>query len=232
MRKHNNKTDQNESANAKSFCSVYTMPSAIYCAGRFQPPTIGHARLIYMLIDLSQHEGAEAFVFVSKARGKKEDPLSSGTKVAYLKKMFPYGVTFVDCGAETSVCGGPVLSHHWLRSRGYDKITFLSGSDHEAVFNSSAPVWKNVEDPPRVVFLPRDTESDDLSEVAMSGTKVRELARNAEELLFIQAVLMGRVTVSDAEDLYDELRHDMGLFVRSRDRTPAFVRFFRSLCGC
>ncbi len=208
------------------------MPSAIYCAGRFQPPTIGHARLINMLVDLSQREGSEAFVFVSKSRGKKDDPLCSSTKVEYLKKMFPHGVTFVDCGAETSVCGGPILSHHWLRTKGYDKITFLSGSDHEDSFNPDAPVWKNVEDPPRVVFLPRDTESDDLSDVAMSATKVRELARQANESLFIQAVLMGRVTVGDAEDLYDELRHEMGLFVRSRDRTPGFVRFFRSLCGC
>ena len=207
------------------------MPSAIYCAGRFQPPTVGHARIIDMLIDLSQHEGAEAFVFVSKTRGKK-DPLSSATKTAYLRKMFPYGVTFVDCGAEATVCGGPVLSHHWLRSKGYDKITFLAGSDHEDVFNREAPVWKNVENPPRVVFMPRDTESEDLSEFAMSGTKVRDLARQAQEELFIRAVLRGRVTMNDAEDLYDELRHEMGMFVPARARVPSLLQFFRSLCGC
>jgi len=207
------------------------MPSAIYCAGRFQPPTIGHARIIDMLIDLSQHEGSEAFVFVSKTRGKK-DPLASSSKVEFLKKMFPYGVNFIDCGAEPAVCGGPILSHHWLRERGYDKITFLSGSDHEDAFSRDAPVWKNVENPPRIVFLPRDTESDDFSPQAMSATKARDLAHNANEQLFIQAVLMGRVTVSDAEDLYDELRHEMGLFVRGRSRMPSFLQFFRNLCGC
>ncbi len=207
------------------------MSTAIYCAGRFQPPTIGHARIIDMLIDLSQHEGAEAFVFVSKTRGKK-DPLCSSTKVAYLKKMFPYGVTFVDCGAETALCGGPILSHHWLRSKGYDKITFLTGSDHEDTFGPGAPVWKNVENPPRIVFMPRDTESEDLSDVAMSATKVRDLARQAQEKLFIQAVLRGRVTTTDAEDLYDELRHEMGLFVQTRSRVPSVLQFFRQLCGC
>jgi hypothetical protein len=66
----------------------------------------------------------------------------------------------------------------------------------------------------------------------MSATKARDLARNADEQLFIRAVLMGRVTVSDAEDLYDELRHEMGLFVRARSRMPGFLQFFRSLCGC
>jgi nicotinic acid mononucleotide adenylyltransferase len=207
------------------------MPSAIYCAGRFQPPTIGHARMIDMLIDLSQHEASEAFVFVSKTRGKK-DPLSSSTKVAYLRKMFPYGVTFVDCGAETSVCGGPILSNHWLQSKGYDKITFLAGSDHEDVFGPGAPVWKNVENPPRIVFMPRDTESDDLSAEAMSATKVRELARQAQETLFIQSVLRGSVKISDAEDLYDELRHEMGMFVQARTRVPSILQFFRQLCGC
>jgi nicotinic acid mononucleotide adenylyltransferase len=208
------------------------MMSAIYCAGRFQPPTVGHARMIDMLIDVSQHEGAEAFVFVSKTRGKK-DPLSSATKVAHLKKMFPYGqVTFVDCGAEPTVCGGPILSHHWLRSKGYDKITFLAGSDHEDAFARTAPVWKNVENPPRVIFMPRDTESDDLSEFAMSGTKARDLARQAQEKLFIQAVLRGHVTITDAENLYDEMRHEMGLFVPARTRVPSILQFFRSLCGC
>ena len=207
------------------------MPSAIYCAGRFQPPTIGHARIIDMLIDLSQHEGSEAFVFVSKTRGKK-DPLCSSTKTAFLKKMFPYGVTFVDCGAETSVCGGPVLSHHWLQNKGYDKITFLAGSDHDEAFGLGAPVWKNVENPPRIVFMPRDTESEDLSDVAMSATKARDLARQAQEKLFIQAVLRGSVKISDAEDLYDELRHEMGLFVPTRSRVPSLLQFFRQLCGC
>jgi len=207
------------------------MPSAIYCAGRFQPPTIGHARIIDMLVDLSQREAAEAFVFVSKSRGKK-DPLCSSTKTAFLKKMFPHGVTFVDCGAEPTVCGGPILSHHWLRSKGYDKITLLAGTDHEEAFGPGAPVWKNVEDPPRVVFMPRDTESDDLSPEAMSATKARELAHRADEGLFIQAVLRGRVTINDAEDLYDELRHEMGLFVRTRNRVPGFLQFFRDLCGC
>jgi nicotinic acid mononucleotide adenylyltransferase len=226
------KTDQNELANAKRFDQYSKMPSAIYCAGRFQPPTIGHARIIDMLIDLSQHEGAEAFVFVSKSRGKK-DPLCSATKVAYLKKMFPYsGVTFVDCGAEATVCGGPILSHHWLRTKGYDKITLLAGSDHEEAFDRDAPVWKNVENPPRIVFMPRDTESDDLSEVAMSATKVRDLARRADEELFIRAVLWGHVTTVDAENLYDELRHEMGLFVPARTRVPSFLQFFRHLCGC
>jgi hypothetical protein len=80
--------------------------------------------------------------------------------------------------------------------------------------------------------MPRDTESDDLSDVAMSATKAREIARRADEGLFIQAVLRGRVTVNDAEDLYDELRHEMGLFVRTRNRVPGFLQFFRDLCGC
>jgi nicotinic acid mononucleotide adenylyltransferase len=205
--------------------------AAIYCAGRFQPPTIGHARLIQMVIDLSQRHGCEAFVFVSKSRGKK-DPLPSATKVAHLRKMFPQGVTFVDCGAETALCGGPLMSNHWLRAKGYTDIMFVAGGDREEHFGPDARMWKNVEHPPRFVFLPRREQDEDLSPEAMSGTKARALAEAAQDELFYQAVTMGKVTLRDAENLYDELRHEMGLFVPARTRVPSFLQFFRQFCGC
>lgn len=203
---------------------------AVYCAGRFQPPTIGHARLIDAVIHLAQRRGCDAFVFVSKARGNR-DPLSSATKVAHLYKMFPYGVTFVDCGAETAPCGGPLISNHWLRARGYKDITFVAGGDREEDFGPDARMWKNVENPPKFIFLPRQT-GDDLSAEAMSGTKARALAKAAQEELFCRAVTQGKVTLRDAENLYDELRHEMGLFVPARSRMPSFLQFFRQLCGC
>ena len=66
----------------------------------------------------------------------------------------------------------------------------------------------------------------------MSGTLARSLAESGKERLFISAVLGGKVSLRDAENLYDELRHEMGFFVPARARTPSFVEFFRQLCGC
>jgi len=197
--------------------------AAVYTAGRFQPPTTGHSRMIEMVIHLAQRKGAEAFVFVSKTRGPN-DPLSSSAKVAYLRKMFPGGVTFVDCGAEDKPCGGPLLSNHWLRNQGYTDITFVAGSDREGDFGPDSRVWKNVETPPKMVFLPRGD--------SMSGTMARSFAESANEKLFISAVLAGRVSLRDAEDLYDEVRHEMGLFVPVRARVPSFLQIIRQLCGC
>lgn len=204
---------------------------AVYCAGRFQPPTIGHARLIEAVIHIAQRIGASAYVFVSKTRGKN-DPLSSASRVMHLYKMFPEGVNFIDCNEQKTPCGGPLLSNHWLRARGFTETTFIAGSDREDDFGPGSRMWKNVENPPKFVFLPRDTDSDDYSSTAMSGTKARALAKEAQEELFYQAVRRGSVSLRDAENLYDELRHEMGLFVPARARMPSFVQFFRSLCGC
>lgn len=206
------------------------MKTAVYCAGRFQPPTIGHARIIETVIHIGQRYGAEPFVFVSKSRGKN-DPLSSASKVAYLRKMFPTGVTFVDCGAQDKPCGGPVLSNHWLQARGYEKTILVAGSDREEEFGPGARMWKNVENPPKTIFIVR-SEEDDYSDVAMSGSKARTLAETAHEKLFLRSVLYGSVSLRDAEDLYDEVRHEMGLFVPARARMPSFLQFFRQLCGC
>lgn len=200
------------------------MASAVYCAGRFQPPTIGHAFIIDTLIEFGQRRAAQPFVFVSKTRGKN-DPLSSASKVAYLRKMYPEGVTFVDCGAEEKPCGGPLLSNHWLRARGFTNTTFIAGADRRDDFGRDSRIWKNVEDPPNIIFLPRAPGT-------MSGTLARSYVESGKERLFISAVLAGRVSLRDAEDLYDEMRHEMGHFVPTRERVPTCLKFFRSLCGC
>lgn len=76
-----------------------------YAVGRFQPPTIGHAKLIRETIKLGK-----AFVFVSSAKpGGKEaekNPLSSSEKIKYLKLMFPNGVEFVDMANCDPSCSG------------------------------------------------------------------------------------------------------------------------------
>ena len=66
---------------------------ASFAVGRFQPPTIGHARMIQEVIN----SRGDAFIFVSSATTPKStNPLTASQKIAALKKMFPRGVTFVD----------------------------------------------------------------------------------------------------------------------------------------
>ena len=54
--------------------------------GRFNPPTIGHEKLL----DKVRSVGADEYlIFVSHKQDPKTDPLQYAKKIAYMKKSFP-----------------------------------------------------------------------------------------------------------------------------------------------
>lgn len=187
--------------------TVETM-SVVYSVGRFQPPTIGHAAMIQALVNT----GKPAYVFVSSSQSPKaKNPLTSEEKVAFLQKMFPKGVTFVDTATCDPRCGGPVAAREYLIARGFRDITLIGGSDREEEFGPESRIWEYLQNPeyegprqpPKFLALQRK-EGDGVA--AMSGTKARGLAVAGDFESFKKAVTLGNVTESDVRGLYDILR--------------------------
>jgi hypothetical protein len=177
-----------------------------YTVGRFQPPTIGHAKLIRETIKLGR-----AFVFVSSAKpcGKEaeKNPLSSSEKIKYLKLMFPSGVEFVDTAECEPPCGGPLAAYKYLKATGYEDITLVAGSDRAETFGPKAGIWKSVDTPPKFKGLDREA-ADVVSQ--MSGTKARGFAKTGDLKSFTAAVMIGKMTAADAKELYDLVRSKKG----------------------
>ena len=180
------------------------MTTAIYTVGRFQPPTIGHAALIETLIKIANQKNGHAFVFVSKTQDTTTNLLTCKTKVDFLRKMFPVGVTFIN--TEEIPFGGPLLAREYLKTIGYTDFTFLIGEDREDIFGPEARIWGD--DPPTIFSIPRQAKNkklNDLSPVNMSGTKARKYAKLQDRERFQQAVTYGNVTEADADLLFDLL---------------------------
>jgi hypothetical protein len=177
-----------------------------YTVGRFQPPTIGHAKLIQAVKDTGK-----AFVFVSSVKpcGKEaaNNPLTSTEKIKYLKRMFPSGVEFIDTADCDPGCGGPLAAYKYLKAFGYEDITLIAGSDRAPIFGPDAPIWKSVETPPKFKGLDREA-ADKVSQ--MSGTKARGFAKTGDLKSFTAAVMIGNMTAADAKELYDLLRSKKG----------------------
>lgn len=186
------------------------MSKAVYAVGRFQPPTVGHAAMI----DLLSKMDGQAFVFVSSSQGtgkeKLKNPLTSTEKVAFLEKMFPSGVTFVDTAKCDPRCGGPLAAYYYLLEKGFNDITLVAGSDRASEFGPTGQIWKSLEDvaPPKFYAIDRDAddESGSSDPTKMSGTKARSLAVAGDYAGFTQAVKRGNVTDADVKGLYDLLR--------------------------
>jgi pterin-4a-carbinolamine dehydratase len=93
-----------------------------FCFGRMNPPTIGHEQVL----DTMKSQGGEMRIFVSQSQDAKKNPLDYGTKIKFIKAMFPeYASSVVDnAGLNTIV---KVASH--LFDQGYTTATFVAGSD-------------------------------------------------------------------------------------------------------
>ena len=93
-----------------------------FCFGRMNPPTIGHKQVL----DTMKSQGGEMKIFVSQSQDKKKNPLDYGTKIKFIKEMFPqYAKDVVDNAALNTI--GKVASY--LHEQGYNAVTFVAGSD-------------------------------------------------------------------------------------------------------
>ena len=60
---------------------------AVFAFGRFNPPTIGHEKLIHKVEDTAKSVGGEAHIIASHSEGTGKNPLPKEKKVGYLKKV-------------------------------------------------------------------------------------------------------------------------------------------------
>ena len=50
--------------------------TAIFTFGRFNPPTVGHEKLVVAVANVARREGGEYFVYPSRSQDSKKNPLS------------------------------------------------------------------------------------------------------------------------------------------------------------
>jgi nicotinic acid mononucleotide adenylyltransferase len=198
------------------------MVQVAYTVGRFQPPTIGHKKLIQAVIDAAG-PGGKAYVFVSSTMTPKpKNPLTSAQKLPILQHMFPSGnVEFVDtqkCKDMGKNCGGALAAFYYLineEKHPKEKITLVVGDDRRPEFGPGADIWKRKEEkdiyqPGNFVFLKSASRSPDLNvkdAENMSGTKAREYVKLGRKNDFYIAV--GYETAANkaaADAVYDVIR--------------------------
>ena len=108
------------------------MKTAVFVFGRFNPPTIGHEKLLNALTATAQREGGKALVYTSSTQDAKKNPLSKNQIFQYLAKAFPkQRKTFQSRStAKTALEVAVELSGK------YDKLVMVVGSDRVSDFSS------------------------------------------------------------------------------------------------
>ena len=107
--------------------------------GRFNPPTVGHEKLIDATKSASTREYR---VYASKTQDPKKNPLDYEKKVKWMKKMFPkHKAKIVSGGNYRNALDVAVK----LYDEGFFHLTMVVGSDRVKEFNTLLKKYNGVE---------------------------------------------------------------------------------------
>ena len=168
----------------KQFITEAPEKTAAFAFGRFNPPTVGHEKLINKVKSVADEHNADAHIVASHSEGTSKDPVPAKAKVGYLKHVAPEGTKVVGSSKET-----PTFLHTAakLHSQGYKHLVMVAGSDRTADYESKLKKYNGVAGAHghynfksiKVVSAgQRDPDAEGVE--GMSGTKMRAHARAGE----------------------------------------------------
>ena len=187
-----------------------TSTGAVIVFGRFNPPTIGHEKLLKAAATQAKREDADLAIYPSRTQDKKKNPLDPTTKIGFMKTMFPdyQESIFDDNNAKTIF---DVLSAKY--AVGYKSVTIMVGQDRLAEFQGLAQKYNGSDlysfDEIKVVSAgARDPDADDVS--GMSASKLRAYAAEDDFNAFSKGV-PNKMTVIQKKEMFNAVRKSMNI---------------------
>ena len=184
-----------------------TDKSIAFAFGRFNPPTIGHEKLINKVKSLPTNDYK---IFLSRSEDPKSNPLSPKDKLSIMKKMFPSHARNIEINQTNMVLDIATM----LYKKGYSDVTMVAGSDRVREFENILTKYNGVSsrhgmynfDNIKVVSAgERDPDAEGAS--GMSASKMRAAAAKGDIKNFEKGLPRG----VDADGIMKQVRKGMNL---------------------
>ena len=175
--------------------------------GRFNPPTIGHEKLLDKVAREAKTSGGEYRIYPSRSEDPKKNPLDAGTKIKYMRQAYPdHSNAIIDNADMRTIFD--VLSG--LDADGYSSVNIVVGGDRVSEFNSLANKYNGdlyTFDEIKVTSAGgRDPDGEGVS--GMSASKLRAAAVQGDFDSFKSGIPKG-IKDKDLQSLYGTLRTAM-----------------------
>ena len=189
------------------------MSTAVFTFGRFNPPTIGHEKLINAVIATNQREGGTVLIYGSHTEDSRTNPLSHTQKFEYLEKMFPALRKSLQSKAKEK---NPLEVADSLSGK-YNKLIMIAGSDRVSEFKSLLNTYNGVkskhgfyefEEIEVISAGERDPDADGAS--GMSASKMRKAATQGDFEAF-QMGASSELTVKEKRNMMNDVRKGLKL---------------------
>lgn len=172
--------------------------------GRFNPPTVGHEKLLKMAKKVAANGTLR--IFPSRTQDKKKNPLDPDKKVNFMRKMFPeFKENIINDDEMRSIFN--VLQS---ADRDFDKVNIIVGSDRQSEFENLAQKYNgelyNFGEIKVISAGVRDADAEGVE--GMSASKMRKAVVDGDMDSFKKG-LPKLVTDSQAKSLFDAVADGM-----------------------
>jgi hypothetical protein len=182
--------------------------SIAFTFGRFNPPTIGHEKLINKVKSMPTDDYR---IYLSRSEDSKKNPLSPRQKLDYMKQMFSSHASKIEINSSNMILD--IATN--LYNKGYKEITMVAGSDRVQEFEGILKKYNGVKsrhglynfDSIRVASAgERDPDAE--GAMGMSASKMRAAAAKGDLETFKKGLPTG---YRNADDLFKDVRKGMRL---------------------
>ncbi len=183
----------------------------VFAFGRFNPPTIGHEKLMDAIKKLAR--GSQYRIYPTQSQDPKKNPLDFKLKVKFLRKMFPKHARNImaDKGIRT-----PFDVIVKLYDQGFTRVTMVAGSDRVLEFEKLLNKYNGVKgrhgfyqfENGIIVKSAGERDPDAEGAEGMSASKLRAAANDNDLKTFAKGMPKA---FKGVEDLFNAVRAGMGL---------------------
>ena len=181
--------------------------------GRFNPPTVGHGKLLAAAKKAAA--GEDMKIYPSRSQDPKKNPLDPDMKVGFMKKMFPdYEENIINDAEMRSIFN--VLTT--ADEQGYKNVNIIVGSDRQSEFESLAQKYNGDLynfDLIRVISAGvRDADADGVE--GMSASKMRKAVVDDDFDAFRRGTPK-ELNDGDTQALFDAVRSGMKIKAKKKE---------------
>jgi len=191
--------------------------TAVFAFGRFNPPTIGHQKLIETVLQTAEKANGKAYLFLSHKQNNKTDPLNFAEKQAYIQQFYPK-LAVGDAGANTII-----KALQKIQTEGRTRIIMVAGSDRVEEFKKLLNQYNGKPDKQGndlykfdsidvVNAGQRDPDAEGVS--GASASKARELANKGQWHEFSKIAMGG----DESKLVYNKIQDALGVEVAENNK--------------
>ena len=183
--------------------------------GRFNPPTVGHGKLLSAAKKAA--EGEDLKIYPSRSQDAKKNPLDPDMKVSFMKKMFPdFSEVIINDGEMKSIFDVLVAADE----AGYRNVNIIVGSDRQAEFENLATKYNgelyNFENIRVISAGVRDSDAEGVE--GMSASKMRK-AVSEDDFESFRKGTPKELDDGDTTALFDAVRTGMKIKAKKKEVT-------------